>query len=51
MVLPYPKYANFGPETVHGAGSFLHFLGTYRYMDSYYATLAKGVIAELNRGA
>jgi hypothetical protein len=50
IILPYPKYANFGPETAHGTGSFLHFLGTYRYMDGYFASLAKGVIAELNRG-
>jgi hypothetical protein len=51
MVLPNPKYDNFSPTTVHGTGSFLHFFGSVRYRDDYFATLAQGVIAELNRRA
>jgi hypothetical protein len=48
IVLPYPKYANFDPEVLHPDGSFLHFLGSHRYLDDYYANLANRVIAELN---
>ena len=48
IVLPYPKYANFDPEVLHLGGSFLHFLGSHRYIDDYYANLANRVIAELN---
>ncbi len=47
IVLPYPKYANFGPETRSGS-SFLHFIGSFRYNNDYFANRAKGVIAELN---
>jgi len=50
VVLPYPKYANFWPGLVRGNSSFLHFLGSHRYLDDYFATLGQGVIAELNRG-
>jgi hypothetical protein len=50
VVLPYPKYANFSPRLKRGSSSFLHFFGTYRFDDDYYATLAREVIAELNSG-
>ena len=48
IVLPYPKYANFGPETNVSNTSFLHFIGTYRFLDDRFASLAKGIIADLN---
>ena len=56
LVLPYPKYANFDPVSYWPATSnlneqnnaFLHFIGTYRYADNYYATKATSVIRELN---
>jgi hypothetical protein len=51
IVLPSPQYANFGPETVRGQGSFLHFIGTYRYLDDYFATLGLAEIAALNGGS
>jgi hypothetical protein len=51
IVLPYPKYANFWPGLRRGNSSFLHFIGSSRYLDDYYATLAKGVIRELSLGA
>lgn len=47
IVLPYPKYANFDPGLRLGS-SFLHFIGSFRYHDDYFADRAKGVIAELN---
>ncbi len=47
LVLPYPKYANFGPEEKRGNSAFWHFFGTHRYLDNYYAGLAQKVIAEL----
>jgi hypothetical protein len=50
VVLPYPKYANFGPECT-AAGlhnhAFLHFIGTYRFLDLAFATLGQKVIEEL----
>lgn len=53
IVLPCPKYANFGPE-YQKVGmpnySFLHFIGTYRYLDSIYSTLGRRVINELAQG-
>jgi hypothetical protein len=48
IVLPYPKYANFTPRNKPARGSFLHFIGSHRYADDYYASLANGAIAELN---
>jgi hypothetical protein len=51
IVLPFPKYANFWPGLVRRGNSFLHFLGSHRYVDDYYATLARGVIAELQANA
>jgi hypothetical protein len=47
VVLPYPKYANFDPEHLIPNGSFLHFIGSHRYINDYYADLANHVIAEL----
>jgi len=52
MTLPYPKYGNFSPGGFKPGGSFLHFIGSFRYDRDYFAHLAKKVIAELNgRGA
>jgi hypothetical protein len=48
VVLPYPKYANFWPGLKKGDSSFLHFFGTHRYLDGYFASLAQKVISELN---
>jgi hypothetical protein len=48
LVLPYPKYANFIPETPRHQSSALHFIGTYRYDEGYYAKLAKTEIARLS---
>lgn len=50
IVLPYPKYANFGPEcneTGLDSYTFLHFIGTYRFLDLTFATLGQRVINEL----
>lgn len=49
VVLPYPKYANFWPNLVRGHSSFLHFIGSHRYLDDYYASLAKEVIHSLQK--
>lgn len=49
VVLPYPKYGNFDPDAIHPNGSFLHFIGSRRYMGGHYASLAANVIKELNR--
>jgi hypothetical protein len=50
IVLPYPKYANFWTGLKRGNSSFLHFIGTWRFHDDYFAECARGVIAELNSG-
>jgi hypothetical protein len=47
VVLPWPKYANFWPGLKRGNSEFLHFIGTHRYLDGYFASLAQKVIAEL----
>lgn len=53
LVLPYPKYANFDPVnywptmTHDQTNEFLHFIGTYRYRDDYFAGKARSVIREL----
>lgn len=49
VVLPYPKYANYGPETVRGQCAFLHFIGTYRYLGDYFAELGVEAINTLKR--
>ena len=46
-LLPLPKYANFTPSLDRSSSSFLHFIGTYRYMDDYFATRGQQVIREL----
>ena len=46
-VLPWPKYANFWPGLKRGNSAFLHFIGTHRYLDGYFASLAQKVISEL----
>ena len=47
VVLPYPKYANFDPDALHASTTFLHFLGSRRYMGDHFANLASKVIAEI----
>jgi len=48
LVLPYPKYANFGPNINKKDNAFLHFMGTYRYYDDFFVQKAEIVIRELN---
>ncbi|HEX3755953.1 MAG TPA: hypothetical protein VHV26_12845 [Rhizomicrobium sp.] len=48
IVLPYPKYANFDPAVKSAGTVFLHFIGSHRYLGDHFATLAQGVIAQLN---
>ena len=47
VVLPYPKYACFNPWVPREDGAFLHFIGTYRYLDDYFAQRAQQEIARL----
>lgn len=49
-VLPYPKYANFWPSLERGKSAFLHFIGSHRYLDDYFATLGQKIIDQLNAG-
>ena len=51
VVLPWPKYAGGGPETlgVRDQTSVIHFFGTYRYLADSFAKLGNRVISELNR--
>ncbi len=50
LVLPFPKYLNYIPETYQGASSFFHFIGTYRFADQYYAKRGREIIARLQAG-
>lgn len=50
IVLPYPKYGNFGPECFEIGlqnYAFLHFIGTYRFLNSTFLTLGQKVIKGL----
>jgi hypothetical protein len=47
VVLPYPKYGSFEPNLERGKSTFLHFIGTYRYIDNYFASRAQDVIKTL----
>jgi hypothetical protein len=48
VALPFPKYAHyFGPQTP-SESTFLHFIGTYRYLDDYYAQCGQAEIARLS---
>jgi hypothetical protein len=50
IVLPWPKYANFGPvwkKVGLDNYAFLHFVGTYRFMASMFQTLGQQIIDEL----
>jgi FkbM family methyltransferase len=51
VVLPYPEYASFLPETARDAVKFFHFIGTYRFRDNYYAARGQEVIATLRPGS
>ena len=47
VVLPYPKYANFW-SGLHKSNSFLHFIGSNRYIEDYFARRGQEVIIALN---
>jgi hypothetical protein len=47
VVLPYPKYGNFEPNLERDKSTFLHFFGTHRYIDNYFALRAQDVIKTL----
>jgi hypothetical protein len=48
IVLPFPKYTNFTPDTDWSVSSLFHFFGTYRYSGDYFAQRARTVIDTLN---
>lgn len=48
LVLPYPRYACFGPELNPGMPSLFHFIGAFRFTRGIYARRAHQVIRELN---
>jgi hypothetical protein len=48
VVLPFPKYGNFWPGLVRGQSAFLHFFGTHRYDDDYFADQGRAEIARLS---
>jgi len=50
-VLPYPRYACFGPEMDAQQNAFLHFIGTHRYFGGVYADRAGTVVRALGHGS
>jgi len=48
--LQHPKYTSYYalPEVDYSNSSFIHFIGTYRYKNSFYSSVARQVIRELN---
>lgn len=51
IVLPHPKYAIFTPRVVRGRSAFIHFIGSHRYLDDYYALRGQEFIETLLTGA
>ncbi|HWU56453.1 MAG TPA: hypothetical protein VN175_13180 [Rhizomicrobium sp.] len=51
VVLPYPKYAHYFGADTPSSGAFLHFIGTHRYRDDYFARRGQAEIARLSAGA
>lgn len=47
VVLPFPKYASFGPGIDTRECSFIHFIGSHRFDDGVYARVAKQEINSL----
>jgi FkbM family methyltransferase len=50
VVLPYPDYMSFIPETARDQGRFFHFIGRNRFRADYYAARGQEVIAQLLPG-
>jgi hypothetical protein len=50
VALPYPAYGSFSPEMRSDDCKCYHFIGTYRFMDGYFAKRGRGVIRRLPRG-
>lgn len=48
IVLPRPDYATFLPRVPRREVKFFHFIGTFRFMDGYFAARGQEEIAQLN---
>jgi hypothetical protein len=49
LVLPYDRYACFGPQFTPGDRRFIHFFGTYRYGDGLYRQRARRFIRQYSK--
>jgi hypothetical protein len=47
VALPYPAYGAFGPRLQRDRCKCFHFIGSYRFVDGYFARRARGVIPRL----
>jgi hypothetical protein len=47
VILPFPSYSCFFPDGPRDEAKFLHFIGSHRFDDHFYAPLALDAIAEL----
>jgi len=47
VVLPFPAYACFFPGGPRADAKFLHFIGSHRFDDNFYAQQALTAIADL----
>jgi FkbM family methyltransferase len=50
IVLPRPEYASFTPRVPRNEVKFFHFIGSFRFLDGYYAARGREVIARLRTG-
>lgn len=50
MVLPYPEYASFTAQVPREAVRLFHFIGTYRFLDGYFARRGREVVEALTSG-
>jgi hypothetical protein len=49
VILPFPAYSCFFPDGPRAETKFLHFIGSHRFDDHFYASLALDAIAELRQ--
>ncbi len=47
VALPYPAYGAFGPRLQRDRCKCFHFIGTYRFVDGYFASRAREIIPRL----
>ena len=50
VILPFPEYQSFLPNSFRQGAKFFHFIGSFRMRDNYFAARGQRIIAELRTG-